>query len=223
MITAATKGMRNVVFSLGKALSGVLGGIASFWLIFNDVAEIRKSGEKRHSTSIISLLLIRIFLLGTLGVSSILIGSSFHFIWCRRFLTTTTMKNFFKYLGAKVGVKKVASIAATRLVLWRIAGLVGLIIMVIDFAIDKLSDDNLETWLKRCALRTDKYLMPHNKSHIYKTPEQQASAFEKDVLKDMFGIKDNKAQANNITYTINIDEALALIEQDMDDRGFLHD
>ena len=223
MVTAATKGMENLVFSLGKTLSGILGGIASFWLIANDVMQIMGINEKSNSGSLKALLEVRILMLTLLGSACTLVGLSYHFIWCREFLTTKAMIKIFEFLGKGVGVKKVASIAAMRLVLWRIAGLVGLIIMVIDFTIDKLSDDNLETWLKRCALRTDKYLMPHNKSHIYKTPEQQASAFENEVLKDMFGIKDNKAQANNITYTINIDEALALIEQDMDNRGFLHD
>ena len=106
-----------------------------------------------------------------------------------------------------------------QLVLWRFAGLAGLVVMILDFAVTMLSDDNLETWLKRCALRSDKYLMPHNKSHIYQTPQQQTTAFETEGLKDMFDINKNESQANNNTnYTIDIDEALALIEQDMDER-----
>lgn len=222
MVTAVTKGMENLVFSLGKALSGVLGGIASFWLISGSFNQYNESEEKRYSISLKVLLFSKMVTLFVMGINTTLIGCSYHFIWCRRFLTTRATFWMIKMLGKGVGVK-IASISALRLVLWRFTGWLGIGIMLIDFAIGKLSDDNLETWLKRCALRTDKYLMPHNKSHIYKTPEEQTSAYEKDVLKDMFGIKDNKAQANNITYAINIDEALALIEQDMDDRGFLHD
>lgn len=223
MVTAAFKGMRNVVFSIGKALSGVLGGIASFLLIFNDIDKFNKSDKKRHSTSLKVLLSVKIVTLFITGSASILIGFSYHFIWFRRFLTTRFTFWMIKMLGKGVGVQKIASISGLRLVLWRFGGLVGLIAMALDFAVTMLSDDNLETWLKRCALRTDKYLMPHNKSHIYQTPQQQTTAFETEVLKDMFDINKNESQANNNTnYTIDIDEALALIEQDMDERGFLN-
>ncbi|OCG13148.1 hypothetical protein A9G09_08090 [Gilliamella sp. wkB292] len=137
------------------------------------------------------------------------------------------MLAIFKKVGKHIGVKKVASFVAVRLVLMRSASWLGLVLMVFDFAIDYFSDDNFETWLKRCALRTDKYLMPHNKAKIYQNPEQQSSAYKDDVLKDMFNI-DDEAQTNNNqankdnTNGIGVDEALALIEQDLHKRVFLH-
>lgn len=222
MVTAVTKGMQNVVFSLGKALSGILGGIASFVLLAKDIGQWQERDEKSDSNLLKFLLLVKILTTLLSGIVSTLVGCSFHFIWCRTFLTTKTMQTIFTYLGRGVGVTEVASIAATRLVLWRLFGMIGLALLVIDFTIMMLSDDNLETWLKRCALRTDKYLMPHNKSHIYKTPEQQSNAFKQEVLSEMFGVKDNN-QINLENYTINMDEALALIEQDLDNRGFLND
>lgn len=69
--------------------------------------------------------------------------------------------------------------------------------------------------------------MPHNKFKIYQTPEQQSSAYQDDVLKDMFNI-DDESQTNNNQVNkensngIDVDEALALIEQDLHKRGFLH-
>lgn len=220
MVTAAFKGMRNVVFSIGKALSG---GIASFLLILNEINQLGESDKKRHSTTLKVLLRAKIVTLFVIVSASTLIGFSYHFIWFRRFLTTRFTFWMIKMLGKGVGVQKIASISGLLLVLWMFGGLVGLIAMVLDFAITMLSDDNLETWLKRCALRTDKYLMPHNKSHIYQTPQQQTTAFETEVLKDMFDINKNDSQANNNTnYIIDIDEALALIEQDVDERGFLN-
>ena len=109
-----------------------------------------------------------------------------------------------------------------RLFLFRLSGIVGVLLIVLDIGIYLLTDDNLETWLKRCALRTDKYLMPHNKAHIYQTPEQQTAAFNKDVLKDMFNIENNEKLTHDESYTVDISEALALIEQDLDERGFLN-
>ena len=67
--------------------------------------------------------------------------------------------------------------------------------------------------------------MPHNKFKIYQTPEQQSSAYQDDVLKDMFNI-DDESQTNNNQVNkensngIDVDEALALIEQDLHKRGF---
>ena len=233
MITAVTKGMRNVFFSLGKALSGVLGGIASFCLIPIASNKFNES-EKLSLTLLYGSKILFLFLLS--GATA-LAGLSYHFVWCRNFLTSKMMLAIFEKVGKRVGVKKVASIAAVRLVLMRSAGWIGLALMVFDFAIDYFSDDNFETWLKRCALRTDKYLMPHNKFKIYQTPEQQSSAYQNDVLKDMFNIDDkpptdnnqssedntdnNQANKDN-TNTIDVDEALALIEQDLHKRGFLH-
>ncbi|MFQ1055690.1 hypothetical protein ACFX2V_11685 [Gilliamella apicola] len=95
-------------------------------------------------------------------------------------------------------------------------------LIVLEVEIYLLTDDSLEIWFKRCALRTDKYLMPHNKAHIYQTPEQQTAAFNKDVLKDMFNIENNQKSTHYESYTIDISEALALIEQDLDKRGFLN-
>lgn len=100
--------------------------------------------------------------------------------------------------------------------------MISLLLTVLEVGIYLLTDDNLETWLKRCALRTDKYLMPHNKAHIYQTPEQQTAAFNKDVLKDMFNIENNEKLTHDESYTVDISEALALIEQDLDERGFLN-
>ena len=233
MITAVSKGMRNVFFSLGKALSGVLGGIASFCMIPIASNKFNES-EKLSLTLLYGSKILFLFLLS--GATA-LAGLSYHFVWCRNFLTSKMMLAIFEKVGKRVGVKKVASIAAVRLVLMRSAGWIGLALMVFDFAIDYFSDDNFETWLKRCALRTDKYLMPHNKFKIYQTPEQQSSAYQNDVLKDMFNIDDkpptdnnqssedntdnNQANKDN-TNTIDVDEALALIEQDLHKRGFLH-
>lgn len=192
-------------------------------MILNEINQLGENDKKRHSTSLKLLLGVKIVALFITGSASILIGFSYHFIWFRRFLTTRFTFWMIKMLGKGVGVQKIASICGLRLVLWRFGGLVGLIAMILDFAVTMLSDDNLETWLKRCSLRTDKYLMPHNKSHIYQTPQQQTTAFETEVLKDMFDINKNESQTNNNTnYTIDIDEALALIEQDMDAKGFLN-
>ncbi|MCX8701424.1 hypothetical protein J3U11_10115 [Gilliamella sp. B2840] len=223
MITAVSKGMRNVFFSLGKALSGVLGGIASFCLIPIDYYKLRES----DSIFLKILFALDGFSLFSIGLASVLVGASYHFVWCRNFLTSKTMLSILKFVGHRVGVKEVASIAAARLVLMRSAGWIGLALMVFGFTIDYFSDDNFETWLKRCALRTDKYLMPHNKAKIYQLPEQQSAAFKNDVLKEMFNI-DDEAQTNNNqankdnTNAIDVDEALALIEQDLHKRGFLH-
>ncbi|MCX8728808.1 hypothetical protein J3U66_00255 [Gilliamella sp. B2969] len=223
MITAVTKGMRNVFFSLGKALSGVLGGIASFLMI--PIASNKLSESEKISLT--TLYSFKIFLLILIGGATLLIGLSYRFVWCRSFLTSKMMLAIFEKVGKHIGVKKVASIVAVQLVLMRSAGWLGLALMVFDFAIDYFSDDNFETWLKRCALRTDKYLMPHNKFKIYQTPEQQSSAYQNDVLKDMFNIDDkpptdnNQANKDN-TNSIDVDEALALIEQDLQKRGFIH-
>lgn len=233
MITAVSKGMRNVFFSLGKALSGVLGGIASFCLIPIASNKFNES-EKLSLTLLYGSKILFLFLLS--GATA-LAGLSYHFVWCRNFLTSKMMLAIFEKVGKRVGVKKVASIAAVRLVLMRSAGWIGLALMAFDFAIDYFSDDNFETWLKRCALRTDKYLMPHNKAKIYQNPEQQSSAYQNDVLKDMFNIDDkpptdnnqssednthnNQAKKDN-TNGIGVDEALALIEEDLHKRGFLH-
>lgn len=233
MITAVSKGMRNVFFSLGKALSGVLGGIASFLMI--PIASNKLSESEKISLTI--LYSFKIFLLILIGGATSLIGLSYRFVWCRSFLTSKMMLAIFEKVGKHIGVKKVASIVAVRLVLMRSAGWLGLGLMAFDFAIDYFSDDNFETWLKRCALRTDKYLMPHNKFKIYQTPEQQSSAYQDDVLKDMFNIDDkpptdnnqssednthnNQAKKDN-TNGIGVDEALALIEEDLQKRGFIH-
>lgn len=223
MITAVSKGTQNVFFSLGKALSGVLGGIASFVMMSKEITELRDS----HGIFLKIVYFIKIGLLGLMGFATALAGLSHHFVWCRNFLTSKSMLSILKFVGHRVGVKEVASIAAARLVLMRSAGWIGLALMAFDFAIDYFSDDNFETWLKRCALRTDKYLMPHNKAKIYQLPEQQSAAFKNDVLKEMFNI-DDEAQTNNNqankdnTNAIDVDEALALIEQDLHKRGFLH-
>ena len=222
MVTASLKGMKNVVFSIGKALSGVLGGISAHYMANMSFLKAEEE-ESKGNYGVKNLLKVSGYLYNTVSLLTILAASSYHIVWCRRFLTTRATFWVIKMLGKGVGVQKIASMAALRLALWRFAGLVGLVVMVLDFAVTMLSDDNLETWLKRCALRADKYLMPHNKSHIYQTPQQQTIAFETEELKDMFDINKNESQANNNTnYTIDIDEALALIEQDMDERGFLN-
>lgn len=223
MVTAVSKGVKNVIFSLGKALSGVLGGIAQFLLIYQTKEEFSQSDEtSRHSTSLKFLLGAKIAGLLLIGSSSILIGSSYHYIWCRSFLTNKTLLSTVNSVRKIFRLKKISSAAAMRLFLFRLSGIVGVLLIVLDIGIYLLTDDNLETWLKRCALRTDKYLMPHNKAHIYQTPEQQTAAFNKDVLKDMFNIENNEKLTHDESYTIDISEALALIEQDLDERGFLN-
>lgn len=227
MVTAVFKGMKNVFYSVGKTLSGILGGIASCLLIPNEYDRfIEKSSDQNHSTILKSLLGVKIVALFLTGTITPLIGLSYHVVWCRQFLTTRATFWMIRMLGKKVGVQKMASMAALRLALWRIVGLLGVIIMGLDIAVTLLSDDNLETWLKRCALRTNKYLMPHNKIRIYQTSQQQTEAFEKEVLNGMFDINANPPKVNNKASRdndIDIDEALALIEQDMDEREFLDD
>lgn len=183
MVTAVSKGTRNVIYGLGKALSGVLGGIAGL---------LRVSAF----TGFIS------------GVSSTLAAFSYHFVWCRSLLTKPTMFAIIKRLGTAVFVRRIASFAALRMVLFRLAGLLGVITLVFDIVVLLVTDNNLETWLKRCALRTDKHLMPHNKKHIYKTPQEQRNAFNQE-----------ESESNDaITFT----EALVLVGQDIDERGLLY-
>jgi len=222
MATAVIKGTRNVVFSLGKALSGALGGIASF---FTAIYSFQRAGEEMQKGNIkLGRLLYLSFGLGVLsGSSSILAALSYHFIWCRSLLTNRVMFVILKKLGTGVAVRKIASIAALRLVLWRFAGLIGLIILIIEVAVWWFSDDNLQTWLKRCALRVDKYLMPHNRSHIYQTPQQQTTAFNEEVLQDMFNLtNDENNKETEANPLITLADALALVEQDIDQRGLLY-
>ncbi|OCG61707.1 hypothetical protein A9G48_09810 [Gilliamella sp. wkB18] len=222
MVTAVFKGVKSVFYSVGKALSGILGGISAYFMASGAGLKAEEEEEKGNY-GLSRIIFVSAILQGGIGLLTTMATFSYHFVWCRRFLTNRTVFGIIQFLAKNIGMKKIASMVALRLFLWRFAGLLGLIIMVLDFVVDLLSDDNLETWLKRCALRTNKYLMPHNKSHIYQTPQQQTEAFEKEVLNDMFDINKNESQANNNTnYTIDIDEALALIEQDMDERGFLN-
>jgi hypothetical protein len=222
MVTAVFKGVKSVFYSVGKALSGILGGISAYFMASGARLKAEEEEEKGNY-GLSRIIFVSAILQGGIGLFTTMATFSYHFVWCRRFLTNRTVFGIIQFLAKSIGMKKIASMVALRLFLWRFAGLLGLIIMVLDFVVDLLSDDNLETWLKRCALRTNKYLMPHNKIHIYKTPQQQTKAFEKEVLNDMFDINSNQPQVNTKTSdTIDIEEALALIEQDMDERGFLN-
>lgn len=227
MITAVFKGMQNVFFSLGKTLSGVLGAISSFIILFDTFNEF-SFNSTQYNTILLNLLSgTKSILLLSMGISTSIIGLSYHFAWCRTFLTTRTTFWMLKMVGKGVGKANISSMAGIRLVLTRFSGLLVILFFGVEMIYDAFTDDNFETWLKRCALRTDKYLMPHNKFKIYQTPEQQSSAYKDDVLKDMFNI-DDESQTNNNQVNkensngIDVDEALALIEQDLHKRGFLH-
>lgn len=276
MVTAVSKGTRNVIYGLGKALSGVLGGIASLFTTWHALDRADEA-ESNENNGIARLLRTSAFTGFISGVSSTLAAFSYHFVWCRSLLTTRTMFAIIKRLGTAVFVRRIASFAALRMVLFRVAGLFGVISLVFEIVASLVTDNNLETWLKRCGLRTDKRLMLHNKIRIYKTPQEQRDAFNQEVLKDMFNIEipkesesndittqeqtdtsdQEESESNDITSqqqtdtlnqeesesnditpqqqtdtlnqeesesndAITLTEALALVEQDIDERGLLY-
>lgn len=257
MVTAVLKGTRNVVYSLGKALSGVLGGIASLFTAWH-TSERADEAKSKGNVSVVILLTISTYSGFFSGVFLTLATLSYHFIWCRSLLTTRAMFTILKFLGNGMFVRKIASIAALRMVLFRLSGVFGFIVLAIEILILFFTDNNLETWLKRCGLRTDKRLMLHNKIRIYKTPQEQRDAFNQEVLKDMFNVENPKesesnditpqqqtdnsdqeeSESNDITPqqqtdtlnqeesesndAITLTEALALVEQDIDERGLLY-
>lgn len=76
------------------------------------------------------------------------------------------------------GISKVLSgILAMAVNFW-----VGMILILLDIVISYVKDDELESWLKKCALG-EKY----KHSSAYQNIEQRKTEFEK-VLESMFGI-----------------------------------
>ena len=249
--TKIARGKNSVAFGRTKVLSGIMGMAVSLWVTAErGIGAYEELKEGNITLAFLQMLSGAGYL--TSGGLSLSASITYHNPWLRKVVTKQmeakykaslkggningTLSRTLKGEFSKKAVRKIvkqevikraiaiqaAKMATKRVILLGTGFWLGVALLLLDVVISYVKDDELESWLKKCALG-EKY----KDSSAYQNIEQQKTKFEK-VLESMFGITKEALNSklsdpvdeptNNDSHqstAFNEYDALLLISQDL--------
>lgn len=220
--TKVVQGNASAAFGNTKLLSGFLGMAVSFWSGVERFKEADKEFEKGH-TILATLNTINGIFYFVSGILSFRASLTYHIPWLRRAIIKKAAGRAISQAVIERAIAIQTAKIMARRALYLAAGFwVGVILLLADVAISYIKDDELEDWLKYCALGKK-----YKDSSAYQHVEAQKLAFA-NVLESMFGITEAALINNqsdvadestnsdeNALTTFNEYDALLLISQDL--------
>jgi hypothetical protein len=144
---------RTSVFIYSKVTFGVFTGLVSFLMGAKMIKSIIQDGE---FGSILSILLASVSSLSYFASGSAfsLMCMSYRYAWVQTFIEAkiTPVAEKLAARFAHKGVQKAFNLFAMRTILFRFAGVVGIIALVLELLYDYFSDDEIQVWITYSAL-----------------------------------------------------------------------
>ena len=237
--TKIARGKNSVAFGRTKVLSGIMGMAVSLWVAAErGIGSYEEFKQGNITLSFLQMLSGAGYL--TSGVFNLNASITYHIPWLRKVITkqieatTKASAEAARRVAAKIVSRKImeraiqqyakmmANMAFKRVLMLGAGFWLGVALILLDIVISYVKDNELEDWLKHCALG-EKY----KDSSAYQNIEQQKTEFEK-VLESMFGITKeilNSKLSDPVDESTNSDshqptafneyDALLLISQDL--------